>query len=95
MADFKLRQPGAGQGVTSETLQRLATIWSDILGTSDLSADHNFKELGGDSAASVQCLNRIYEAYGCRVALATFFERDMTLGKLAAIVDEMVGDSGR
>ena len=76
--------------MTNDTSRRVAAIWSELLNMSELSAEDNFFELGGDSVAATQCLNRIREAFGCRIPLATFLERSMTLGKLAGLVDEMV-----
>jgi hypothetical protein len=51
----------------TETEQRLATIWAELLGTSDIRARDNFFDLGGHSLLVMQALSRMEQAVGKRI----------------------------
>lgn len=72
----------------SATERTLAALWSEILCIASVGPHASFIELGGDSITATQCINRIQGAFGCEVPFGTFLEPDMTLRRLAAVVDE-------
>ncbi|HVT49686.1 MAG TPA: amino acid adenylation domain-containing protein [Vicinamibacterales bacterium] len=57
----------------TETERRLAAIWSDVLGVSDIGIYDGFFELGGHSLLAVRLLGRIAEAFGTDVPLPVLF----------------------
>ncbi|HEV7897842.1 MAG TPA: amino acid adenylation domain-containing protein, partial [Planosporangium sp.] len=63
----------------------LATIWADLLGVAEVSADDDFFELGGDSIVSIQVVARAAAA-GLQLTAAQVFEHP-TVAALAAAAE--------
>ena len=67
----------------TELEQRLAAVWSDILGLERVGIHDNFFELGGNSLLSLQILSRLRSAWQLDLPLRTLFE-EPTIAQLAA-----------
>lgn len=70
-------------GRESEAHATLARIWSEVLGTDEISIHDDFFELGGDSILSIRLIARANDA-GVKVAPERFFETPTIAGMMAA-----------
>lgn len=57
----------------TDTEQRLAHIWQDILNIQGINRQANFFDLGGDSMALIRVLNRIYDEFGVNLSFSEVF----------------------
>jgi len=64
---------------------QLVKIWETVLGIEPIGIRHNFFELGGNSLLAVRLMQRIKQAFGKDLQIATLFEAP-TVGQLAAAV---------
>jgi len=71
----------------SPTAERLAKIWSDVLGRPNITAADNFFELGGNSLRAAHLLARIQKEFRTQLSMNTFLEHP-TIGGLARFLDE-------
>ncbi|HYW71143.1 MAG TPA: amino acid adenylation domain-containing protein, partial [Pyrinomonadaceae bacterium] len=67
------------------TEQTLVSIWSEVLGTKQVSIHDNFFSLGGDSILSIQAIARANRA-GLPCALRQLFQHQ-TIDRLAGVID--------
>lgn len=58
----------------NEVEQRLAGLWSEILGISKISTNDNFFEIGGHSLKSTNLISKIYKEFNVEVQLREIFE---------------------
>ncbi|WP_079681561.1 non-ribosomal peptide synthetase [Planktothrix sp. PCC 11201] len=65
--------------------QILATIWQNVLGVKQVSRDHGFFEIGGDSILSIQVVAHARQA-GIKITPRQIFQYP-TLSELAAVAD--------
>ena len=70
----------------TETEQRLADIWADILPVSTVRPTDNFFEIGGHSLLAARVITRIQPVFGVAVPLRSLFETP-TLITFAATID--------
>ncbi|MEU9096723.1 non-ribosomal peptide synthase/polyketide synthase [Streptomyces sp. NPDC048361] len=68
----------------TDTERRVARIWADVLGVTDIGVDDNFFALGGDSILSMQVVSRLRRD-GLHLATRDLFTHQ-TLGALASVV---------
>ena len=54
--------------------ERVAAIWSEVLGISEVGPEDNFFELGGHSLLASQVISRVRETFGIDVPLSSLFE---------------------
>ncbi|PAY00811.1 beta-ketoacyl synthase [Pseudoalteromonas sp. HM-SA03] len=71
----------------SELEQRLATLWSESLGYSEVGIFDSFFTLGGDSLIAIQMIAKAKQAFAVEIAPAAFFE-DPTIDNLAFLIEE-------
>jgi surfactin family lipopeptide synthetase A len=64
---------------------RLVQIWEAVLGVRPIGTRHNFFELGGHSLVAVKLMNRIEQAFGKNLPIATLLQAP-TIEQLAAIL---------
>ena len=76
----------ARQKPRTPTEERLAELWSELLGIEDVSPDDNFFELGGHSLLATQVANGVRQSFGVDLPLGELFERP-TLAELAVWID--------
>lgn len=62
--------------------RRLAEIWLEILGLSEVGADDSFFDLGGTSVLAVRLFSRIEQEFGCNLPLSELVRND-TISQLA------------
>lgn len=70
----------------SEIEQRLAGIWSDVLGLDNVGIEDNFFELGGDSILSIQIASRA-KSEGIQFTVQQLFE-NQTIATLAKVATD-------
>jgi amino acid adenylation domain-containing protein len=69
--------------------ERLAAIWSEVLGLDRVGAADDFFELGGHSLLGTQMISRVREAFGVEVPLARIFEA-ATIADFAVVIDRLL-----
>ena len=72
----------------TETEQRLAAIWSEVLHVSRVGANDNFFELGGNSLLAVRLTSQVRQAFSIDLPLVALFAAP-TLAELAARIAEL------
>jgi NAD(P)-dependent dehydrogenase (short-subunit alcohol dehydrogenase family)/acyl carrier protein len=65
-----------------EAEQRLAAIWSELLGMHPIGIDDNFLECGGHSLLALQLMSRLRQEFRIELPFVAFFE-DPTIAALA------------
>jgi acyl-CoA synthetase (AMP-forming)/AMP-acid ligase II/acyl carrier protein len=81
--------PPAYLPARTQTEERLAGLWRDVLKVDQVSIRQPFLELGGDSMTAMQLANRICEWLGVMINLVDFFEAQ-TIAEQAVLVDELL-----
>ena len=71
---------------TTETEQKLAQIWQDLIGIEQVGAQDNFFELGGDSLIGVQVISRIKREFSVQLSSTALYEGP-TLDAFARAID--------
>ncbi|MGE6631997.1 amino acid adenylation domain-containing protein [Bacillus sp. NPDC077027] len=74
----------------TETEQKLAAIWEDILGVERVYVEDQFFDLGGHSLKATQVISRINHEFSLKAPLKILFE-SRHLAHLAEMVDELKG----
>jgi surfactin family lipopeptide synthetase A len=64
---------------------QLVKIWENILGVRPIGVRHNFFEVGGHSLLAVRMMQRVEQAFGKKLPIATLFQAP-TIEQLAAIL---------
>jgi non-ribosomal peptide synthetase component F/thioesterase domain-containing protein len=75
IALVKARAPRSDsqEGPSGELEERLAAIWSSMLGVERVGSGDNFFELGGHSLLAARMLTQVEREFGRRIKLATLF----------------------
>ncbi|NDC78555.1 MAG: non-ribosomal peptide synthetase, partial [Chitinophagia bacterium] len=82
-----------GQPLVTPTEQRLAALWSELLGVEVKSRDADFFRLGGHSLIAMRLSAAIQKAYGTTLSLSDFYANGR-LDHLAARIDaQLAGDT--
>lgn len=84
--DSRRQQPPAARPAPSEEADDITTVltelWAEALGVPELDPDDDFFELGGDSLAAVQLIDRIRDRLGVNLSIGSMFESP-TVGLMA------------
>jgi aspartate racemase len=72
-------------GVQDELQRELAKIWEGVLGRGSIGIRDNFFDLGGHSLLAVRVMNRMEQAFGKRLPVATLFQAP-TVEQLAGLL---------
>ncbi|WP_309241020.1 non-ribosomal peptide synthetase [Nocardia sp. BSTN01] len=83
--DFAVRRRRIAPGTDSE--QRIADVFGDVLGVADVGATDNFFELGGTSLSATRAVARVRAALGVHVGIRDLFDAP-TVAELAARLAE-------
>ncbi len=87
------RAAGGLTPARNATEQRLAEIWSEVLGGGPVGIHDNFFDLGGRSLLAIEILARVRNAFGVELPPRTLFESP-TVAALAAAVQKAGADEG-
>jgi acyl carrier protein len=71
---------------STHTEQILTAIWNDVLGREQTGVLDDFLDLGGDSIAAIQAVNRINDEFNVAIDVALFFET-ASVRELAGVID--------
>lgn len=71
----------------TETEAKVAAIWKDALGVSDIGVYDNFFELGGHSLLAIRLITQLREAFGVELAPQSLFQYP-TVAELAEMIDQ-------
>lgn len=75
------------QAFSSETEEKLARIWAELLQKPIVDSGANFFDLGGHSLLAVLLLMRVKEEFGVELAVDDVYSGSLTLGSLSAVID--------
>ena len=89
--DAAPRSPAVAASPRTPVERELAAMWRDLLGITDVGADQDFFELGGQSLVAVRLFARIKKRWGLDLPLATLFEAP-TVAACARIVQAAIGE---
>jgi len=67
--------------------QRLAALWSELLGLPSVGIDDNFFDLGGHSLLAVQLLSAVRQAFGVDLSLEVVYSGAFTVAELAKAIE--------
>ena len=74
--------------LATETEERIAAVWREVLGLRQVGAGDQFFQLGGNSLSATQVISRIQQEFRADVTLRDFF-KSPTVTELAALIDEL------
>ena len=77
----------------TDTEQRLAALWQDVLGVSRVSIRDNFFDLGGHSGIAVRLAGRIGSEFGIALPVSRLFQA-LDIEQLATFVDAALLSAG-
>jgi acyl-coenzyme A synthetase/AMP-(fatty) acid ligase/acyl carrier protein len=81
----KLPSPSSSTSAVSvpprtETEERVAAIWRDVLGLDEISVEDDFFSLGGHSLLATRIVNRLESSFGVEVPLSSLFDSGTVAG---------------
>lgn len=76
-----------GKALTTETEQKLADVWSKVLGYSPVYADDDFFMLGGDSLKAIYLVNGIKKSLAKDISVKAVFTSTV-LSNLAVVIEQ-------
>jgi FkbH-like protein len=82
-----VQAPAEAQAFASETEEKLARIWAELLQRPVDDSSANFFDLGGHSLLAVLLLMRVKEEFGVELAVDEVYSGSLTLGALASVID--------
>lgn len=77
---------------TSDIEVGLATIWSEVLGNSNIGIHDNFFNIGGHSLLAARVITRIQNKFTLQIPLRVLFEHPTILGQANYIEEELKGE---
>ncbi|GAA2368465.1 hypothetical protein Cme02nite_73020 [Catellatospora methionotrophica] len=81
--------PEGGEPPTTLAQQRIAGIWTELLGTPVHGVRQNFFALGGHSILAVRLVSRLQEEFDLDLSIRLIFERPTVAGLAEAIEDRI------
>ncbi len=76
----------------TETEQRIAQIWREVLGLGRIGAHDNFFELGGSSLPALQIISRINKAFQIDLPLPALFDHPTIVGLSESVEAVMIAE---
>jgi surfactin family lipopeptide synthetase A len=77
----------------TESERRIAELWREVLGVSQVGLHDNFFELGGHSLLATRVISRLRDAFGVELTLRSLFESS-TVAKLADHIQTVLPAGG-
>jgi acyl carrier protein len=74
------------EAVRGPVEERIAAIWSEVLGVQDLGPNENFFELGGHSLLVTRVNSQLRACFGIEISLRTLFDNP-TISELSEIIE--------
>ncbi|GAD77764.1 non-ribosomal peptide synthetase, partial [Vibrio azureus] len=93
LLDIKLTLLNSDEPPKSETEQRLASIWCQLLSCQSVCRDSHFFALGGHSLLAVGLISQVRDAWQVELSLKAIFELK-TLKGIASQIDNQLARSG-
>jgi len=75
------------------SVERLASIWRELLDVAAIGPDDDFFDLGGHSIFALRAAHRVFEEFGVEVTIDDLFTFP-TLASLAQRIDALSAQSG-
>ena len=79
-------------GSLSAMEERIAAIWSEVLGVRVTGPEDDFLVAGGDSLQAMKVLARVLKLFSVEVAITSFFSAP-TVSQLASLVERSLIDA--
>jgi len=89
LPDPAAAEPGERTAPRTDTEQRIAEIWADLLGPASVGVHDNFFHIGGNSILAIRMLSGIQDAFEVELAVRAIFERPTVAG-LAETVEDRI-----
>jgi acyl-coenzyme A synthetase/AMP-(fatty) acid ligase len=86
----ELQSAATGVSPSTDTEERMAAIWRDILRVDDVYRDTNFFAVGGHSLLAIRVLGRVRDELGIELPLVSVFDKP-TLRALSGEIDKLAG----
>ena len=67
--------------------EKLAEIWTQVLGVKKIGRNNNFFNLGGNSLKVMTCISRVYKELGLEIPLGDFYKAP-TIKEIASYIEE-------
>lgn len=83
----RTRHVAAEELPQGETEERLAALWTELLGAAPIGRDESFFDLGGHSLLAVQLLSRITREFGVELTLDVVYGGPLTIAELARAIE--------
>ena len=80
--------PSVPTATVGSVRDRLAALWSDVLGIRSIAADDDFFELGGNSLVAVELISRVRDSFGVSTSIIAVFENSSLDTLAAALVEQ-------
>ncbi|MFD2170023.1 amino acid adenylation domain-containing protein [Tumebacillus lipolyticus] len=77
----------------TETEQRVASMFSEVLGVAEVGVQDSFFDLGGHSLLATQLMSRIRNGFGVELPLRLLFAEASTVEKLAQQIERQVREA--
>jgi len=84
----------AGAAPRNETERRVAEIWKDVLGLSEVGIRENLFELGGNSLLLVRLHARLEAAFGSRLSVVEMFQHPTVEAQARVLTEDAGGQAG-
>lgn len=81
------------QAPTTPMEQKVARIWSELLGFTISDVQDDFFDLGGDSLKAVRVLSQLQKEFRVTLPLSLFFEKETTITTLCSAIAESLNET--
>jgi hypothetical protein len=73
---------------STPTQEKIAKIWSELLGREQISVDDELFGLGGNSIIALQILAQIYQSFQIGLGIDIIFSASFTIEQISQLVDD-------
>ena len=79
--------------MAADVVQRLRSIWTQVLRTSAIDDADHFVGCGGDSIAAVECIHLVAAEFGVEIPQETLYLDETTFATFAEVVSEAIAET--